>query len=121
MKIIYHINLTIYLGYLFVILMAFIEGNDANYLMGFLMLGPILLGVTQPLSAIVLLILVDSTEKLKIKYLNYYFLGIVIFFLCISIIDYFHLDYKIILYTIGSMPLILATYFIYITYKFQEQ
>jgi len=121
MKTIYHINLTFYLGYLLAILMTFIEGKDANNLAGFLMLGPILLGITQPLSAFILLILVDSSEKLKIKYLNYYFLGIVIFFLSISIIDYFHLDYKIILYVIGSIPMLLATYFIFITYKFQEQ
>jgi len=120
MKTIYYINLTLYLGCLLLILMNFIEGKGANNFGGFLILGSILLGIMQPLSAFILLILVDSSEKLKIKYLNYYFFGIVLFFLCTAIIHYFHLDYKLILYIVGSMPILLATYFTFITYKVQE-
>lgn len=117
MKIIHYLNTIIYfLSALSIFFVSYI--NDK--LVGLLILIPILLGIYQPLFALIILSIIDRSDKSKMKHLSYYLGGVFIYFIFVFFLSAFHLDYKFIGIIMSAIPIMLATYFVFVTYKIQK-
>ncbi|SFZ89302.1 hypothetical protein SAMN05428642_101136 [Flaviramulus basaltis] len=116
MKIMHYLNFTIYLLSL---LFSFFEYvNNKNSIGISIITLYILLGITQPILAFVVLFIIDWSNKNQIKFVKRYWTFVILFFIIAYSISIF--EFEFLMNAISIIPFCISIYFIYVTYKYQK-
>lgn len=114
MKIAHYINTALYSICLILIVIGLI---NKNY--GFnIIISHIILGVSQPILSLITLYNANSNDEFR--YISYYWMFVVVFFLLILIFSVLRLENTLLATILSISPTLIATYFVFTTYKIQK-
>ena len=123
MKTIHYINVTIYFLFIIIIIFNGIAISTVSYdsFEVFILLGLIILGVTQPILALILLLYIPELNKMNRRLLYCYWLVVLLFFTLALIASTKTISEQFIKYIGPVLLLIAPTLFVFTTYKIQKQ
>ena len=113
MKLIHILNVAIYLCCLLLTLSTLIY-NDKSF---YVIYSYIILGITQPILAFIILFFCGILTKDKRDLLYGYWGLIIIFFTLLTVVGILHIDNEIVMKLLSIIPSLIATHFLYVTYS----